>query len=374
MWMIAVKTLISDKGKLLTAVAGVVFSIVLVNIQGGLFLGLIRKAGLLIDCGKADIWVGHRNMHAVDFPRAIPKRWIHRVRSVPGVKRAEPYILGFTEMTLPSGGYETVVVVGVDRASLLGNPSNVSLGAPAAILETNAFLMDEGDDDKLEFPQLGELREIGGHRAKLVGKTQGIMGFLISPYVFTTFDQAALWCRTKPDFCSYYLIELDPGADTAGVCQEIRHRVPELDAYSRDQYSQISVNYWMTRTGLGISFGAATLMGLIIGLVMVVQALYALVLDRLGDFGTLKAIGAQESQIYLLLFIQAVALALSGSLIGLLIVMLFQQQFSSSKAPILVPFWLSMSSCVLVVVICVVSSVLPYLRIRKVDPVTVLQS
>ena len=36
MWPIALKTLISDRGKLLTALVGVVFSIVLVNVQGGL--------------------------------------------------------------------------------------------------------------------------------------------------------------------------------------------------------------------------------------------------------------------------------------------------------------------------------------------------
>src|SRR4030042_331786 len=101
MWSLALETLIADRGKLLTALVGVVFSIVLVNVQGGLFLGLINKAGLLVDQGQADVWVGHKNMHNVDFPRDIPRRWIHRIRTVPGVKRAEPYLLGFTDMTPP---------------------------------------------------------------------------------------------------------------------------------------------------------------------------------------------------------------------------------------------------------------------------------
>ncbi len=72
MWPIALKTLVSDRGKLLTALVGVVFSIVLVNVQGGLFVGLIRKAGLLVDHGEADIWVGHKWMHNVDFPARCP--------------------------------------------------------------------------------------------------------------------------------------------------------------------------------------------------------------------------------------------------------------------------------------------------------------
>ncbi len=86
MWSIALKTLISDRGKLLTALVGVVFSVVLVNLQGRLFIGLIRKASLLVDHSGADIWVGHKKMHNVDFPRDIPRRWLNRIRSTPGVK------------------------------------------------------------------------------------------------------------------------------------------------------------------------------------------------------------------------------------------------------------------------------------------------
>ena len=45
----ALKTLFSDRGKLLAAVVGVVFSLVLVNIQGGLYFGLMERASLLIN-------------------------------------------------------------------------------------------------------------------------------------------------------------------------------------------------------------------------------------------------------------------------------------------------------------------------------------
>jgi putative ABC transport system permease protein len=82
--------------------------------------------------------------------------------------------------------------------------------------------------------------------------------------------------------------------------------------------------------------------------------------------------GATEAQVYGLLVSQATALALLGSAIGLAVVYVVQEQFSSPKAPIIVPWWLSLGSCALVLIICLVSSVLPYLRIRRVDPVMVL--
>lgn len=374
MWPIALETLIADRGKLLTALVGVVFSIVLVNVQGGLFVGLIRRASLLVDHGEADLWVGHRKMHNVDLPRDIPRRWIQRVRTVPGVKRAEPYLVGVADMTLPSGGYEGVVVVGVDRSSLLGGGWNFDEGRPDSILQCDGITVDRCEDQKLEHPEIGEVREIGGRRARVVARTNGIMGFLVFPYVFTTYDRAAGYLHKNADDCSYFLVQLEPGADTEAVCAAIKQRIPEADAFPRDAYSKISINYWMTRTGMGISFGAATLLGLLVGVIMVAQTLYAMVLDRLEEFGTLKAIGATERQIYAILLVQAFLMATIGAVVGLALVSAAQYFYSTPKAPIVVPWWLSLGSCALVLVICLVSSLLPYHRVRKVDPMIVLQS
>jgi putative ABC transport system permease protein len=374
MWPIAIKTLISDRGKLLTALIGVIFSIVLMNVQGGLFVGLIRRAGLLVDRGEADIWVGHKFMHNVDFPADIPRRWLDRLRTVPGVRCAEPYLVGWADMTLPSGAFESVVVIGVEEKSQLGGVWNLVEGEPNWILKPDGIVVDRCENQKLEYPKLGDSRELAGQRATIVGFSQGIMGFLIAPYVFTTYEHAAAYLRKSSDVSSYYLLQLEPGCDVDAVCEAVRQRVPDLDAFPRETYSKISIAFWMTRTGLGLSFGAATLLGLFVGLIMVAQTLYALVLDRLGEFGTLKAIGATERQVFSILFVQAISMALIGSLIGLVFVSVIQWTYHTPKTPIVVPWWVSMGSCTLVLVICLVAAMLPYLRIRKVDPMMVLQS
>ena len=373
MWPIALKTLLSDRGKLLTALVGVVFSVVLVNIQGGLFVGLIQKASLLVDHGKADIWVGHHNMHNVDFPSDVPRRWLDRIRTVPSVRRAEPYLIGFSGMALPSGGFEDVIVIGVEPDSLLGNAWNISQGRADAIRRSDAIIVDDCEADKLEHPQIGDVREIGGRRARVVGTSHGIMGFLVAPYIFTGYEGAAAYLHKTADVASYFLVQTEPGADVEAVCAAIRRRVPELDALPRDAYSAVSIDFWMTRTGLGISFGAATLLGLLVGMVMVAQTLYAMVLDRLGEFGTLKAIGAKNRQVYSILLVQAAAMAVAGSIVGLGVATGIQRFFNTPRAPIVIPAWLSLGSCLLVLVICLCSSWLPYHEIRNVDPMMVLQ-
>jgi len=374
MGSIALKTLVADRGKLFTALLGVIFSVVLVSIQGGLYVGLVNKAATLVDHGEADIWVGHKKIHNVDLPSDIPCHWIHEVRAIPGVHRAEPYSIAVGEMRLPSGGFEYCCVVGVEPTKLLGNAWNLIEGSPQSILRTDGIFIDESEQAKLENPRLGDLREIGGRRARVVGKTRGIAGFLVMPYVFTTLDRASEFLNKPRQVCSYYLVQLEPGADPAAVCAAIRKRLPELDAYPRDVYSRITANYWITRTGLGISFGAATLLGLLVGLIMVAQTLYALVLDRLVEFGALKAMGATERQAFSILFVQALFMAVVGSLIGLAIVASVQRFANTPKAPIIIPSWMSLGSCLLVTVICLVAAILPYARIRRLDPMMVLQS
>ena len=94
MWLLAIKAMLADRGKLITSLLGITFSVVLVNLQGGLLVGLIRKASVLVDYGEADIWVGHREMTNVDLSPPIPERWVDRIRRIEGVERADRYVIG----------------------------------------------------------------------------------------------------------------------------------------------------------------------------------------------------------------------------------------------------------------------------------------
>ncbi len=373
LWNIAFRTLLHDRGKLLAGLIGVIFSVILVNIQGGLFLGLIRKASLLVDRSDADIWVGHRGMHNVDFPHNIPHRWIDRVRSVPGVVEVEPLRIAFSEMSLPDGNYEGVMVVGVSKGTTLGRSFSIEQGADDALEYRDSVIVDSCDDDKLISPQLGEIREIGSKRARVTGKSYGILSFLVTPYVFTYYDRSLEFTGADPSLDSYFLVRAAAGADHDSICREIESRLPDVTAMTATTFANTSTNFWIRRTGIGLSFGAATLLGLLVGLVMVGQTLYAMVLDRITEFATLKAIGSSEREIILLLAAQASVVASLGIGIGVVSTFLIRHLLSSPRASIEIPLSLYLASAILVFVICLLASALPYLRVRRVDPHSVLQ-
>lgn len=373
MFKFAAKTLIQDRGKFSIALLGVTFSLVLVNIQIGLFLGMIRKASLLVDHCEADIWVTHPSIHSADVPAPIPEAWLDRVRGVPGVQEAVSYIVGTSPLMLPSGQYEGVWVVGWDPTSRLGRPWSFSQGSWQDLSRPDAISVDAMDDWKLHHPEIGDVVEINRHRARITCKTNGILGFVTAPYVFTSLENARLYTRSWKDTCSFFLVKAEPGANIEKLCQMIQQRVPSLGVYPAEAFSRKSRVYWATRTGIGMSFGGATILGLLVGLVMVAQSLYALVLDHLSDYATLKAMGAENAHVYGVLLLQGTLIASVGSALGVVLVFLLKLLLSTPQLTIDVPLWLLSGGVGLALVICLLSSVLPFGRIRNVDAASVLQ-
>jgi putative ABC transport system permease protein len=376
MWLLAIKAMLADRGKLLTSLLGVAFSVVLVNLQGGLLLGLIQKASLLVDYGQADIWVGHQHMTNVDMGMFIPERWIHRIRGIEGVEKAEPYIVMFGQATMPDGRFESVVVVGSEPASLMGNAWVMDGGDPSEVRRPDGVLVDICDLDRLGNPRIGDIREINGQRARIVGMTHGIVGFTTNPYVFTTLDRARhRYASGVPaEGCSYFLVKAKPGVGVKELSRRIRQRVPELDAYDRQTYSWMCMEYWLTRTGIGISFGLAAVLGILVGLAVVAQTLYASVNERIKEFGTLKALGADEPRIARFLMSQAIATACLGSVLGLSSAMLIGRVMNTPRAPVVLTYPVALGSVALVVLVCLIAAWLPYWRIRRIDPASVLRN
>jgi putative ABC transport system permease protein len=368
----ALKTLTADRGKLCTGLAGVIFSLVLVNVQGGLYLGLMQKASLLVDHCDADIWVGNQMVENVDLARDIPAAWINRLRGITGVECVKPYIVGKGTASLANGHMEDVWIIGSDPASMLGSAWDFVEGSPNDLKRPDAISFDEVDAPKLGHPRVGDWLEVNGHRTQIVARTSGITGFITMPYLFTTFETARRLSNIAPGACSFLLLKIDSGENLDRVLARVRRRVPDASVLTPRQFARISQDYWMKRTGIGISFGASTLLGLLVGLMMIGQSLYALALDHLDDYATLKALGAEDSHVCRVIILQSLTIATAGSAVGVVIVAAIRRFWHSPLAPIDIPNELMGLAVAVVFVICLVASLLPYLRIRQIDPTLVL--
>lgn len=368
----ALKTLFADRGKLLAAITGVVFSLVLVNIQGGLYFGLIDRASLLVDIAEADIWIGHRLVENVDFAKEIPVAQIMRIKELSGVKEAHPYVVGKGIATLPDGGFEDVWVIGCDPVSWMGGPKLIA-GSRDDVAVGNYVSMDELDRPKLGNGQVGDVIEVNGVRAEIAAMTHGQLGFITTPNLFTNLSAARRITNVPDASCHYFLVKAESREILPQLVGQLRERLPDLDVFTADQFGKLSRDYWMKRTGIGMSFGASTFLGLLVGLVMVGQSLYALALDHLSDYATLRAMGAKDSSLSGIVFLQASAVAFVGSLVGLALVIGIRNSWNVPLAPLNIPWVLTASSIGLVFGLCFFGAMLPLRRVRKVDPMMVLQ-
>src|SRR5215831_7790337 len=111
---LARKILLHDKLRFLITVSGVAFAVTLVFVQVGLFEGLLSNASVPIERIDADLWVTARNTPNVDFSNTFPEMRVQRVRSIPGVARADNLIVWFARVALPTGASETAVLYALE--------------------------------------------------------------------------------------------------------------------------------------------------------------------------------------------------------------------------------------------------------------------
>src|SRR5205807_5659431 len=86
---LALKMLLDEKARFAATVLGVGFAAALVLVQVGLFFGLLENASITIDRLDADLWITARNTPNVDFGNPFPEGYVQRIRSIPGVARAD---------------------------------------------------------------------------------------------------------------------------------------------------------------------------------------------------------------------------------------------------------------------------------------------
>src|SRR5258708_14383091 len=98
---LAFKMLLDDKTRFAITVLGVGFAAALVLVQMGLFFGLLENASITIDRLDADLWITARNTPNVDFGNPFPEGYVQRIRSIPGVARADNLLVWYAILALP---------------------------------------------------------------------------------------------------------------------------------------------------------------------------------------------------------------------------------------------------------------------------------
>jgi putative ABC transport system permease protein len=367
---LALRNLFHDRIRFAATLIGVAFSMALVTIQLGLYLGFSDQVTGMITHADADLWILPRGITAFEQPALLDASERYGALSTPGVAAAAALVVSFAEWRTPSGESTTIVIVGADPAQGLA-PWNLvegnftDLGIPDAVIVDRTYLTTLGIERR------GEIAQIENQAARVVGFTDGIRSFTTAPYVFTLPDRARRYLGLASGDTTMQMVRLVAGTDVSAVKQQIAARLTNAEVLTSAEFAARSREHWLFSTGAGFALLVGASLGLIVGTAIVAQTLYASTKDHLNEFATLRAIGSSANYIHKVILCQALLSAAIGfSLAGLAGLAAVYISRGSVMHVVVTP-WLLALLLGLTVLMCVVSAFAAIAKVTRIDPAMV---
>jgi putative ABC transport system permease protein len=370
---LARRNLLHDKVRLTVTLTGIVFAVVLIVVELGLFVGFTVTTSSIIDRSNVDLWIVSKHTPYIEQGAPFTERKLYQVLTTPGVASAEKYIVRFGQWKTPDGAQESVQIVGFNTRTGIGGPWNLVAGSVKDLQTPDAVIVDELYKKKLGVTHLGQVFEINGHRARIVGFTRGIRSFTTAPYVFTSFKNGQKYTRLNENQTVFIVVRAVPGTNLKVLQQNLESRVRDIDALTTSKFSSMTRFYWMFTTGAGVAVLIAALLGLVVGVVVVAQTIYATTVDHIREFGTLKAMGAPNSYVYRVIISQAGMSAVAGYGLAMVVSAFIVHASQSGGAAILLPWPMAIGIFFLTVLMCVGAAMVSINKVTSLDPAMVFK-
>lgn len=377
LWL-AFKILLQERGRLVITLVGIVFSTVLTLVEVAIYLGMMGNATSVVRHTDADIWVVSRNVPNFDFTQPFPAYRINRIRALDEVLWAEKIHVWFAFLKLADGRREQAQVIGFNPDSGIGGPWSMARGTPADVKGGPFIIMDESSRQRLGKLELGSLWELNLFREqsfKLVGLSREALSFTTIPVVFTSFnavDQNLMGTDFEGQ-TSFIVAKLKDPTKLDEAVRALRGALPDNDVYTKQGFINRTVNYWTIQTGMGMAFFLTAILAVLIGGAIVGQTIYAGTIEHLRDYGTLKAMGARNSDINLVILTQAAVSAVLGFAIGVALTYALRGGIEGAGVAMQLPLILLAVVFAVIIVTCLGAAYISVRKVKMLDPVMVFR-
>lgn len=377
LWL-AFRMLFQERGRLVITLVGIVFSTVLTLVEVGIYLGMMGNATGVVRHTDADIWIVSQNVPNFDFSQPFPAYRINRVRALDDVLWAEKIHVWFAFLKLADGRREQAEVIGFNPDTGIGGPWSMAKGKPSDVKGGHYIIMDESSRQRLGKLELGSYWELNLFREqsfKLVGLSRGALSFTTIPVVFTSYNEIdqSLMGTDFEGQTSFIVAKLKDPSRVDEVVKKLRAVLPDNDVYTKQGFIDRTVNYWTIQTGMGMAFFLTAILAVLIGGAIVGQTIYASTMEHLRDYGTLKAMGAQNSDINLVILAQAAVSAALGFAIGVVVTFASRSGIVGAGVSMQLPLLLFAAVFAIVVVTCLAAAYISVRKVRTLDPVMVFR-
>lgn len=371
-----------QKTRLLAALGGVVFSVVIIFMQFGLRDALFDSSVRLYRALDGDCFLISPRSPSLVVMDHFPERRLAQALALDGVESVTPLYLRFVQwrnLENPNS-WRNIFVIGFDLrqqvfnlpgvqenfkklqlpdAVLFDRNSRIEYGPVASIFDKNKRVETEvrgdGQNRKLKVVGLFDL-----------GTSFGIDGNLI----VSDLNFKRIFINQQKGFVNLGVVKLNSEVDVINFTQNLRKVLPkDVRVLSQQELIDFEKDYWNRGTPIGFIFLLGVVLGLVVGIVVVYQILYANVTENLPQYATLKAIGYGHQYLLSIVLQQSMFIAILGYIPGFLMAeLLYNLTRQATLLPISMNFPRAISVFSLTAIMCFLAGATAMRKLKAADP------
>jgi len=377
---LAWRQLVREKLRLLVAIFGVAFAVILIFVQLGFQEALFQSSTLFHEVLDGDVFLISPEQDFIASPKHLSRRRLIQALAFDGVESVAPVYTGLTLWKNPQdGSTRTIFVVGVDPSGDVLLIPEVrqqlhSIRRPDSVLFDRASRVEYGPIAAMFDAGHGVATEVANRRIDVVGlfamgTSFGIDGTLIT----SDLNFLRLFPERRDGLINIGAVKLATGVGAPVVRDRIRASLPrDTLVLTKDEFVERERDYWKTSTPIGFVFRFGVIMGLVVGAIIVYQILFADVSDHLAEYATLKAMGYTNSYLIGVVLSEALVLAALGFVPGFFICQfLYELAEGATHLPLRMTLPLAGSVFALALAMCGTSGLLAVRKARSADPADV---
>ncbi|MBE9099357.1 ABC transporter permease DevC [Vacuolonema iberomarrocanum] len=371
-----------ERRRLLTAIAGVAFAVLLMFMFRGFENALYDSQVQLLKLLNGEVVIVNRIKTTMFVPEQFARQRLYQAQAFDGVEDA--YALYTTTANWKNPETKQVRPLRV----LAFNPAKPVLPLPG-IMENRAALelpwtalVDEKSRAEVGPTEAGIESELAEQQITLVGTYSLGTDFASANGNLVMSDQNFLryFSNLGPELDSRSLrtvdiglLRLAPGTDVDRLVAALQRRLPnDVLVLSKDDFVQKELDYWRNNTNIGFVFSLLTTMSFVVGIILVYQILYTDVADHWAEYATLKAMGYTNLYLLWVVIQQALLLGVMGFVPGYLIALgLYQMTANATGLLMQMTLFRGINILLATIVMCLISGAIAVRRVQATDPAEV---
>ena len=369
--------LVREKARLLIALAGIAFAVILMMMQLGFRDALFTAAINFHVNLKTDIVLINPQSTNLFAMKSFARSRLYQALGVPGVESVTPVYLDFVFWRNPvNRSTRQILVIGFDPSeqifTLPGITENQDL-----IKFPSVVLFDQ--DSRPEFGPVPELlrsgqtveTEVSGQRVRVGGLFKLGASFAADGNIITSdLNLLRIIKQRSPSLIDIGLVKISSESDLDQVVKTLKSSLPkDVTVLTKQGFIDYELAYWQSSTAIGFIFTLGTMMGFIVGTVIVYQILYTDVTDHIAEYATLKAMGYKSTFLFAVVLQEAAILSVLGYIPGFALCLgLYQLTRNATALPIYMTLERGITVLILTCIMCILSGAIAMRKVQAADP------